>query len=1467
MSKINAIRFINLSYNYNGIRVDDETFHLGGESTLLSLRNGGGKSVLVQMMIAPFVSKRYRDSRDRPFWSYFTTNKPTFILVEWKLDGNSGYVLTGMMIRKSQDIRDEIGQNELDIFQFIHEYKEINDFDINNIPFINELVDNKKLKTYSNCKEILENLKLDKNYKFFLFDMNNSNSARNYFNKLEEYQIYRKEWESIVKKINLKESGLSDLFLKAKDETGLIEEWFLPAVEEKLNQGKNRIDEFRNILSSFIKQYKDNKSKIEQKHTILLFKEETIVVLEAAENLKNILDEKSNLENKIANLMVNLTGIKNHIENHKTNLIEEELGFNELIIHIQYEELSFEIYELEDEKINYQNELSKVHQAIAKSEEKINTFSRQRDIQNCAKIYNLYKDASMEVQELENKLEVKKELDNDRNPEIQSLGYTLKIYYDNEKTILGASIQSLEEEIQRNKIKKFDITLKIQKLENEEKEKIRNVSRLETKIQGYSEGERNFNNLYNENLTRNMLEEYEEKSLDLRAVNTNDIVQKIGIDIARLKSTIQDNKQQLQIYKRQIQEKGNDFSTISQEIKEIEGKIIDYNREIENRKTIIRYIAYPEDKFFNTEEILNLFNRKMEEIQIDLRSNEREVEKLEEEYNKLKSGGVLELPKEFKESLDALGLHYVYGMDWLKKNHKTTEENRILVKNNPFIPYGLIMTEKDIENLNSNDLGIYTSFPIPIIKRNFLERDFKDKESSIHLNDKVNFYLLFNDNLLDEEQLQIMLDKKETEINHIKTFINSRKEEYNHYEERFNTIKFQTITENSYKDIQSKLDTKNQLKLDYENILNNIRREEHNLIIISEQNSVELNIKENEIKDLKRKLQDLIKLNEDYKKYKEQRLEKGIAENRLCELEDEIRLTKDKNMTLEEEDRSYHDSRRNQLVNLKSMEYKYEEYSLYSKMDLITKDIEDVEARYKAITSKIVSDLKDLEDSLKVAKTRFKKQEEDLVNTSKKLKLEEDEYINHLYDSFVLDTIEKDIEVNRRELNNFKDSREGFNTRIAVLESKISQGFKNLNDNFGKVELLSRHQIVLKEFKIRIMEKRNQLRKVKESLNEINDKLTNYNSNISILSEFSELKVIAHIEFEVDISLLDRVGLDKFRGEILRDYRQISITQNDLNLKLSKSLDYITRNKAFNEEFFNKPLSTLFRLINNPVEFIEQLMTTIKAYDDLMDKLAVDIAIIEKEKERVIEILLEYVKDIHRNMEKIDKNSTIKIKDKPIKMLRIILPEWADEEYSYRTKLNDMVENLTQSGIIRLEDNENIDELIGPSITTKNLYNTVVGIKNVYIKLYKIEAERQYSISWADVAKNSGGEGFLSAFVVLSSLLSFMRRDETDIFAELEEGKVLLMDNPFAQTNSSHLLRPLMDIAKKSNTQLICLTGLGGESIYNCFDNIYVLNLIASNLRKGTQYLTSEHTKGEEFEVMLSSQVKIEDMEQIGFLF
>ena len=134
MSKYNAVRIVNLNYNKNTMKINDETFNFGGESTLMSLRNGGGKSVMVQMLMAPFLNARYRDLKDRKFSSYFTGSTPTYILTEWILDNNSSYVLTGMGIKRKTTTSDGDSKDELDIITFIHEYKEGNDYDIHNFP-------------------------------------------------------------------------------------------------------------------------------------------------------------------------------------------------------------------------------------------------------------------------------------------------------------------------------------------------------------------------------------------------------------------------------------------------------------------------------------------------------------------------------------------------------------------------------------------------------------------------------------------------------------------------------------------------------------------------------------------------------------------------------------------------------------------------------------------------------------------------------------------------------------------------------------------------------------------------------------------------------------------------------------------------------------------------------------------------------------------------------------------------------------------------------------------------------------------------------------------------------------------------------------------------------------------------------------------------------------------------------------
>lgn len=107
-----------------------------------------------------------------------------------------------------------------------------------------------------------------------------------------------------------------------------------------------------------------------------------------------------------------------------------------------------------------------------------------------------------------------------------------------------------------------------------------------------------------------------------------------------------------------------------------------------------------------------------------------------------------------------------------------------------------------------------------------------------------------------------------------------------------------------------------------------------------------------------------------------------------------------------------------------------------------------------------------------------------------------------------------------------------------------------------------------------------------------------------------------------------------------------------------------------------------------------------------------------------------------------------------------------------------------------------------------------------------------------------------------------MRKKPTDIGLK-EEGKVLIMDNPFGKTSSKHLLIPMMEIAKKYNTQLICLSDIGKSDIYDRFDRIFALKLLESSLDKNKRVLKVIDNNDDNYEnVMTSSHFETERYEQ-----
>lgn len=1487
MSKINAVRFINLNYNNNAMKINDECMQFSGKSTLLSLRNGGGKTVLVQMMTAPFVHRGKQKTKDRPFESYFTTAKPSFILVEWLLDGGAGYVLTGLMVRKNQEISEE-KTDALEMMAIISEYKEPCMQDIHHLPVVEQNEKTMKLKSYNSCRKLFEDYKKDKKLSFFCYDMSSPAQSRQYFYKLMEYQINYKEWETIIRKVNVKESGLSELFSDCRTEKELVEKWFLEAVESKLNKEENKVKNFQEILEKYAGKYKNIKEQLKRRDAIQKFKEAAEEIQINAEDFLVKEGEKIEQEKVIAAFIARLNVLYEEAEIERERQEEGRKKLQEELEFLKYEQLSCEFHEKNREKRNHASNREMIDL------EKESLLRKQQKIQKkvhvflCAKQQEMVNEDKQEWEIRKEKAAISRTKEENLEPERNRIGGQLSGYYEYRLS----DNKEKQEAIKKQKLQiRKDISQQKDIL-NEYREKTKKITEskgsFRSLVRGYDNIEIKYNSNYKENLSRNILGVYEAGMLDIKQEMYDKEQKKSIQENKEQKEKSENTTEEIHRTERAIEEKREKYFQKDSDIKQAEKEKKGYEQELEERKDILKYLELPEEKLFAREEILHKAKIKMQELSSRRRTLEKKEDALQKEYKLLVSGRVMELPDNLKEEFEKLDVPVVYGMEWLKKNGFTEKKNKEIVSQNPFLPYALILTRQELKKLSERNGETYTSFPIPIIERENLESIKLDRTQSFVKMQDIHFYILFNENLLDEEKMEIMIEQKQKDIADIRETMQICKNEHEDYFHRFDVIKRQAVTKENWDKIQKKLQ---KLEKEKEDIFQNIQQARDTKQSLKKN----FEILQKTLRELEKKIESQAarqrafkELRTAYAEYEENNKKLQEYEREEERLENRQHLTEEKISQLEENYRELSGQENSLFREEESIQNACQKFAAYKEINRNVKagkllgvdstlrtdnnsgvkiipseaEVLKLEARYEAVTADISQELKELELEEEKALTRYHKSFGELRELCQKYNLKNSEWQNIIYDKREQLYQEAELEDYDKKIERKANLLNEEDKKIGILNSQLEGILKQIVSECGKGNPLEEEKISQKDLESAKNQTKYQLSELERKIAFSEKAIQKYRENLTALSEYNNFSADEEIHFEQDFKKMSEKELRDFKGMLIRDYNDIIRCVQKCRETLAQTLNKIARQEAFQDASYKTPLENMLKVCDDAAKVLRQLNITLESYDSLMKQLEVDISLVETEKKNVTELLEDYVQNIHKNLEKIGRNSTIKIREKSIKMLKVILPVWEDNEKLYSLRLSDFVDEITEEGIRLFENNENAQEYIGRKVTSKNLYDTVVGTGNVQIQLYKIEEQREQQISWNQVAKNSGGEGFLSAFVILSSLLDYMRKDDSDIFMDKNEGKVLLMDNPFAQTNAEHLLKPLMNLADKTNTQLICLTGLGGESIYNRFDNIYVLNLIEAHLRNGIQYLRPEHKKGEEVKVetILPTHIEVEEM-------
>ena len=243
MPQINRIRVNNVKYNFGTQFYDDFVMRFSCKNTIYDLANGGGKSVLMLLLLQNLIPNCTLDEK-QPVEKLFRTgdgSSTIHSLVEWKLDeenikNNFKYMLTGFCARKARDEEnnENIHNTAIEYFNYCIFYREFNDNDIKNLP----LTKGRERITYTGLRNYLKELE-KKDYSLIvkIFDRKGE-----YQRFIAGYGLFESQWE-LIRGINRTEGHVRTYFeTNYRTTKKVVEDLFIEEIIEKSFNSRTAVE-------------------------------------------------------------------------------------------------------------------------------------------------------------------------------------------------------------------------------------------------------------------------------------------------------------------------------------------------------------------------------------------------------------------------------------------------------------------------------------------------------------------------------------------------------------------------------------------------------------------------------------------------------------------------------------------------------------------------------------------------------------------------------------------------------------------------------------------------------------------------------------------------------------------------------------------------------------------------------------------------------------------------------------------------------------------------------------------------------------------------------------------------------------------------------------------------------------------------------------------------------------------------
>lgn len=730
MPHINRIRVNNVKYNFGTQYYDDFVLRFSGKNTIYDLANGGGKSVLMLLLLQNLIPNCTLDEK-QPIEKLFRSgngNTTIHSLIEWKLNpchvkNGFQYMTTGFCARKARGNQGEDGESlsdraSIDYFNYCIFYRQFNDNDLKNLPLSN----GKERITYLGLRSYLQELeKKDFHVEVHIFDRKGD-----YQRFISEYGLFESEWE-IIRGINKTEGHVRTYFeTNYRTTRKVVEDLLIEEIIEKSFYHKTGTDPESSKMADTLLDLKDQLVLLSQKkNEIHYYDQQSELLTEFAArvgSLQGMYLKKQGLEEQLAKTYH--TTLKRRTQKEQAH---EEMQKRQELLKDQKRELSQKIDMAAIQKKEEQLKILEKEVAKLQSEMEETSAVGERKQQalterECDNYYLNYREYEREYLAAKKAVEAVLSGSETLEEDLFAMANELREYVQRDQSALAEQITELQNqfaltETEKNQLENEEKRLAVQRevLEKTIEDNDREKQRIAEQIQVLSKEE---NLLF----FSDMKEQYEKEKRDCEKLEEQ--CKKTALLLEQCGKELYGAEIQNRAYQKEERQ-------ITAEMEKISREISEYNRLKERMDQIIHIYGG------TYESVENIIFQRQKELALTCQKNAEEKQRLQEKLQACEDGIFVPQPTCVTAFLEDVARYYdakaISGYDYLLE--KEPELRELLLERYPHLPFAVVTTA-DLEAIASDRKFREKEFGeglIPVISRKALEqeKEFLDESSMI----------------------------------------------------------------------------------------------------------------------------------------------------------------------------------------------------------------------------------------------------------------------------------------------------------------------------------------------------------------------------------------------------------------------------------------------------------------------------------------------------------------------------------------------------------------------------------------------------------------------------------------------------------------------------------------------------------------------------------------------------------------